>query len=400
MILPKSHNPMINGLQLKLIIRLLKLHIFLVALTYTRSWKRTVQIVGIIREKIRQYRGPKAIQKVARVNGKYYWDMYGVGWPSRAFVRNVKRECNRIESGSEHAGMRNVLMAITTKCPLQCEHCFEWNNLNIKERLSFSDLTIIIEKLIDHGVGQIHLSGGEPMMRYDEILKLLEKYSGPTGFWIITSGYGVTPERAQLLKKAGLTGLSVSLDHHLESNHNRFRNHRDAFAMAQQAVKAGNAAGLVTSLSLCSTREYTTAENLMTYAELARSWGVSFIQLLEPKAVGHYEGKPVHLSEEHKKVLKDFFITLNNHVAYSSYPNVIYHEYYMPTIGCRGAGNGTFYIDPLGEVHPCPFCRNASGNLVSDSVESCLSNLRGSGCPSPSVPLPQIGKRVAVSASL
>jgi MoaA/NifB/PqqE/SkfB family radical SAM enzyme len=395
--LPKSYNPMINGLRLKLVIRLLKLHIFLVVLTYTHSWKRTVHIVSIIREKIRQYRGPNSIQKVARVNGKYYWDMYGVGWPSVAFVRNVRRECNRIESGSERAGMRNVLMAITTKCPLQCEHCFEWNNLNMKERLSFSDLTTIIEKLIDHGVGQIHLSGGEPMMRYEEILKLLEKYSDHTGFWIITSGYGVTPERAQQLKEAGLTGLSVSLDHHLEPNHNRFRNHRDAFAMAQQAVSAGNAAGLVTSLSLCSTKEYTTAQNLMTYAELARSWGVSFIQLLEPKAVGHYEGKPVQLSDDHKKILEDFFLTLNNQSAYRNYPNVIYHEYYMPTIGCRGAGNGTFYIDPLGEVHPCPFCRNASGNLITDSVEQCLSNLGREGCPIPA-PLPKVKKELIAAS--
>jgi len=391
--LPELHNPMINGFRLKLVIRLLKLHIFLVVLTYTHSWKRTVRIVGIIREKIRQYRGPNSIQKVARVNGKYYWDMYGEGWPSRAFVRNVRRECNRIESGSEHAGMRNVLMAITTKCPLQCEHCFEWNNLNIKERLSFSDLSTIIEKLINHGVGQIHFGGGEPMMRYEEILKLVKKYSPQTGFWIVTSGYGVTHERARQLKKAGLIGLNVSLDHHLEPNHNRFRHHPEAFAMAQQAMHAGKGAGLVTSLSLCSTKEYTTTENLQMYAELARSWGASFIQLLEPRAVGHYEAKPVQLSAEHKKILEVFFLTLNNHLAYRRYPNVIYHEYYIPTIGCRGAGNGTFYIDPLGDVHPCPFCRNASGNLVNDSVAYCLSNLRDSGCASPSVPLPQIRKR-------
>lgn len=367
-----------------------KAHLFLVVLNHERTWRKTVATINTIQEKIRKYRGPKAIRKLAYVNGRYYWDMYGEGWPSEGFKRNVRRECKRLASkASEHVGMRNVLFGITTKCPLQCEHCYEWDNLNIKERLSYSDIETIIEKLIDYGVGQIHFGGGEPMMRFNEMIKLLQKYSSRTGFWIVTSGYNVTEERARTLRDAGLTGMCVSLDHHDEQKHNQFRQHSSAFSMAQQAVDAANKAGIVTALSLCSTLEFTTQGNLLTYAELAKRWGVSFIQILEPRAVGHYAGKSVQLSEEKKKLLSDFFLMLSNDKAYERYPIPIYHEYYKQTLGCRGAGNGALYIDPLGNVHACPFCRNRVGNLTEHSVEECVTRLMHGGCAVPSIMLEQ-----------
>ena len=371
---------MVKGLRLKVVLQLMKVHILLIVLGYTKSWRKTKSIISKIKTKVKQYRGPHLVNKVAYVNGKYFWDMYGVGWPTLLFKQNVINECKRIEKGNEKPGLRNVLFGITTKCPLQCEHCYEWQNLNIKERLSFNDLSGIVEKLIAHGVGQIHLGGGEPMMRYNEILKLLQRYSNQAGFWIVTSGYGFSREHATQLKLAGLTGVCVSLDHHNENLHNQFRNHTEAFAMAEKAAKVCKSAGLVTSLSLCSTKEFTSDENLKTYAELSKNWGVSFIQLLEPRAVGHYEGKSVKLSLYQKEMLERFFLTLNNDVNHSNYPIVIYHEYYKPTLGCRGAGNGALYIDPLGNVHPCPFCRKFSGNLVRDSLDYCLSVLYESGC--------------------
>jgi MoaA/NifB/PqqE/SkfB family radical SAM enzyme len=373
---------MVHGWKLKIIISILKASIALEVFRYARNVRKAKYLLNTIKEKIRQYRGPRSIQKVSFVDGKYYWDMYGEGWPSEGFKRNVARECRRIETqGHSMTGLRNVLLGITTKCPLQCEHCYEWKNLNIPERLSYSDLETIITKLVDHGVGQIHFGGGEPMMRYEDIVKLVNRFSHQVGFWIITSGYSITAERTLALKQAGLTGLCVSLDHHNEAEHNQFRNHRHAFSMAKEAVLAGNKAGLVTSLSLCSTRLYTTEENLNAFAKLARSWGVSFIQILEPEAVGHYEGMDVRLSMSQKKILQDYFLRINDDSHYQDYPIIIYHEYYKPTLGCRGAGNGTFYIDPLGESHPCPFCRHPSGNVLTESIEQCIMRMKTKGCP-------------------
>lgn len=384
-------SPMVRGVMLKVVVRLIKAHIFFIALFHFKNWRKTISTVKLLKGQIKKYIGPNSIQKIAYAGGRYYWDMYGEGWPSAGFVRNVIRECIRINSSAaDHVGMRNVLFGFTVKCPMQCEHCFEWDNLNLKEKLSFEDVCTITEKLLSYGVGQIHLGGGEPMMRYAELIALLKVYSPRAGFWIVTSGYQLTRERALELKKAGLTGVCVSIDHHDEQKHNAFRHHKNLFAMAQEAVVAAREAGLVTALSLCATKEFISRENIDSYLQMARQLHVSFLQMLEPKAAGHYAGKDVLLHPEHKKVLEETFLKVNYHADYVHHPIVIYHEYYQPTLGCRGAGNGAFYIGPLANVHACPFCRQGVGNLLTDSVEQCVDNLKKKGC---AVPLPEIKKK-------
>ncbi len=386
----RFESPMVSGVRIKIITLCMRIHIFLIALAHYKSWNKAISTVRLLKSQIKKYIGARSIQKVAHVGNRYYWDMYGEGWPSPGFIRNVKRECNRINAApDDHVGMRNVLFGITTKCPLKCEHCYEWDNLNLKERLSLVDLQMTFEKLISYGVGQIHLGGGEPMMRYHDILQLVRLYSNRVGIWIVTSGFQLTEVRALELKQAGLTGVCVSLDHHEAVAHNNFRNYALSYEAAHQAVRAAQHAGLVTALSLCATKEYTAKENIKAYVGMGRSLGVSFIQFLDPRAVGHYEGKDVKLSEDQKKILEEIFLTTNTTPSHQRDPVIIYHEYYKPTLGCRGAGNGAFYIDPLGEVHACPFCRTSAGNILTNSVVECVNKLRQKGCAVPAAPIRQ-----------
>jgi len=72
----------------------------------------------------------------------------------------------------------------------------------------------------------------------------------------------------------------------------------------------------------------------MQYAQLARRLGTAFIQLLEPKAVGHYAGKAVGLPVAQQKILKDFYLKLNYSRAYQHLPMVVYYDYQRRRAGC------------------------------------------------------------------
>jgi MoaA/NifB/PqqE/SkfB family radical SAM enzyme len=374
----------VTGLRLKLVLLIMRMQVLASLVWHLKSIGKAIQTGKKFQTQINQYKGKDSRVRMVSVDGQFHWDMYAAPWPSKTFISNGIRESNRVNSPiGTHVGMRNVLMAITTKCPLQCEHCFEWNNLNLPEKLSTEDLQAAIQKLIDYGVGQIHLSGGEPMMRYTDIITILNKFHENTGFWIITSGYGFTRERAQALKKAGLIGVSISLDHFDEYWHNNFRHHKQAYTMAVEAAQFCVEAGLVVNLSLCVTKDFLDRQNLQKYLELAKQLGASFVQLLEPKAVGHYEGKPVQLSIAERQALSDFYLETQRLPVYDQYPIVLYHEHYKKTLGCRGAGVGNFYIDPLGNVHACPFCRFGVGNIVKDSVATCVERLWSGGCKAP-----------------
>lgn len=330
----------------------------------------------------KKYFGDFKLKKVAQVDGNYYLYLYGPGYKGNTFIKFMISQLNDFKPvGKETYRFNNIVLAITKKCALQCDHCFEWKNLNKKENLTTAELIAIVRKLQEQGVSEIQFSGGEPLLKVDRILEILnaaDKKS--TSFWIDTSGFKFTKENAKLLKAAGLTGVFVSLDHFEPALHNQFRGFKDAFYWAQVAVKNALEQGFVVTLSVCITREFASRKNLMQYMEMAKNMGVAFVQFLEPKAVGHFHGKDVLLLPEHLEVIEDIYTEFNFSSKFLSYPIITYHGYYQRRHGCFSGGYKGFYVDTDGDINPCPFCQKKTGNLLEGEMEETLTLLNKSGC--------------------
>ena len=165
------------------------------------------------------------------INGKYYLGVYTPGWNSKVYERFIASQLNDFKQITKLKVNRfnNVFLAITKKCVLQCEHCFEWDNLNKKDVLSDIELQDIVKRIQDKGVSQIQFSGGEPMLKMDTLVNLLIHADRSTDFWITTSGFKLNNKNAKRLKEAGLTGAIISLDHYIPEKHNEFRHFRDAY---------------------------------------------------------------------------------------------------------------------------------------------------------------------------
>lgn len=365
----------------KMIIAAQQLHLVWIGWQHVHHPIRLFKAVRSIQSMAMHYLGGFKIRKIRKVGQRYYWDMYGASWPSATFREHIAAEFKRqLAPTATPRALRNVLLSVTTHCPLRCEHCFEWENLNKKEVIRVSDLRHIVRSFQDDGVCQILFSGGEPMLRLNDLLEVLRTARSGTDFWIATSGLNMTRQHAAKLKDAGLTGVVISLDDYREGRHNAFRNYRDAFYWAQEAANNAGAEDLVVALSLCATREFVSEKNLIAYAELALNWNASFIQLVHPQAVGHFQDKDVSLPHEQVEILTRFFKKLNNDPRYDDYPIVIYHEPYMKSMGCMGAGDRFVYVDPLANVHACPFCRTSCGNLLTDEKTVIDKTLSTHGC--------------------
>lgn len=340
---------------------------------------RSLKYLSSLRQK---FLGSKKLKKIAYVDGKYYLSLYNPGWKGDIFRKFMLTHLNDLKPVNfETYRFNNVIIAITKKCALQCDHCFEWENLNKKEQLSTQELIEIIGKLQKEGVSEIQFSGGEPLLKVDRIIDILNSSDKTyTSFWIDTSGFKFTSENAVRLKAAGLTGVIVSLDHYIPELHNNFRNFKDAFYWAETAVKNALEQNFVVTLSVCITREMATRENLLNYMDLSKKMGVAFVQFLEPKAVGHYLGKDVLLLPEHIKIIEEVYLEMNFSNKYLSHPIITYHGLYQRRNGCFSGGYKGFYIDTDGDANPCPFCRKKSGNLRDCTVNEVASSLQSSGC--------------------
>ncbi len=359
----------------------LKIFLLKQLLSYYRNPLTVLRKAKYFEQYRRSVHGDMPINKFKKVGDKKHWFLYAPGFPSQSFAKMIHFELNRLEKKDNHKNdLRFVFLAITNKCPLNCEHCFEGLNLNKPEVYNYNDLEQIVSGLIKKGVSQIHLSGGEPMLRVNDIVSLSKKYSSSIEFWVVTSGFNVTEMNAMRLKEAGVTGLVVSIDHFDAEVHDKFRRRSGSFEEAVNAIKNAKHNNLVTAISICATKSFISEHNLFEYAHMAFRMGVEFIQLLEPRQAGNYIDKDVMLHKSHIQTLEQFYFTIATDPTYQNYPIIVYPGYYQRKAGCFMAGQRSLYIDTKGDVMSCPFCHNKSGNVLTGNIDDCISKTKDIGC--------------------
>jgi MoaA/NifB/PqqE/SkfB family radical SAM enzyme len=379
-----SASPMIWGTHKAVAKTLLWTNILWIALrTYGTPWAALSVIRRMIADRSRVKRW--TTRKYARVGGRYFWNLYSPGWPSRAFELYIQRELDRVRPfRGVPPALQSAIVAITKRCALRCEHCCEWDVLNQTETLSSDDLKRVVERLRQRGVAQLFLSGGEPLARFEDLIAIVEMASRDVDVWILTSGVGLTEERAARLAKAGLTGVAISLDHWNPALHDHFRGVRGAYEWVELASEHARLSGLVVALSLCPTRDFVSHENLDRYQHVARSLGASFIQVIEPKPVGRFDGRDVTLTEPQRRLLEEMSDRLNTSRDRLEFPAASYADYASRNSRCFGAGDRYLYVDTDGLLHPCPFCRTPVEGALDGDLDAALARMRAGGCPADS----------------
>ena len=105
-----------------------------------------------------------------------------------------------------------LLAELTHRCPLHCPYCS--NPLDLvrsQAELSTDDWKRVFAEARALGVLQLGLSGGEPLVRRD--LEELVAHAHEVGLYqtLVTSALGLTRERAERLKAAGLDHVQISM---------------------------------------------------------------------------------------------------------------------------------------------------------------------------------------------
>ena len=355
-------------------------YIFMLALSSYKNPITAIKGLMYLIKIRKNVKGNKVIKKLVYHDGAYYFGAYVPPWNSKLFKHFVIDKLNKFKpSNLKSNRFNNIFFAITKKCPLQCAHCFEWDELNKKEVLELDKIFEILNNLEEFGYNQLILSGGEPMTRLDWIYKILSHLKNNVNCWIFTSGYNLNREHAIKLKNEGLKGVFISLDHYEKELHNEFRGNEKSYEWVINGVKNANEAGLLVCLSLCVTKEIANKKDLMNYLSFAKKMGVGFVQFLEPKAVGHFKGKDVLLNGTQIELLEDIYQLYNTDKDYKKYPIIMYHGYHQRRIGCFNAGYMGLYINTDGNLNACPFCHSIENNGNSNIKEQ-INNIVERGC--------------------
>ena len=168
-----------------------------------------------------------------------------------------------------------IVWNVTKRCNLKCVHCYAHaKDMAFDNELSTLEGKHLLDDLADFGVPVILFSGGEPLIRKD--LPELAEYAVKKGMRAVisTNGTLITPEKAQTLKKIGLSYVGISLDG-MEEINDRFRGVKGAFKAALQGIenckKAGIKVGLRFTINKSNSAEIPKIFELLEDMEIPRA---------------------------------------------------------------------------------------------------------------------------------
>ncbi len=258
---------LVSGIRANLLrVRLMSFLFWQVSVSYKNVFKAWKDLKKMQNKRAASH-GNIKISKFIKTGKKYFWVSDNFAFPSKNLKNLIKNEALQsdeiLDENSKIIPLQTVVWGITNRCMLNCKHCYDWENIDKQDHLTLEQLKMILSKIMEQGIRHIQISGGEPLVRFNDLILLLKEASDKVDFWLLTSGFGLTPEKAKALKLAGLVGVSISLDHWEEKSHNNFRNNRNSFDWVKKAVENCRNAGILVALSLCATREFTTRENLI-----------------------------------------------------------------------------------------------------------------------------------------
>ena len=322
------------------------------------------------------------LTKIIEVGNKFHFSLVEPGWPSKAYDQLMaKGGLNLAAAGTPYKMQIDLaILAVTRLCPYRCLHCYESQNLAAVDTVPVDLWKDLIAQLQQVGVSVIVLSGGEPMMRFEDLLQMLRSGDKSlSDFHIHTTGHGVTADRVQALKEAGLVAAGIGLDDFDRRRQAEFRRSESVFEAATNALRLFSKAGLFTYVNMCLTRPMMTLENLRRFYRFISEQGAAALQLLEPIACGAYAdaGKESLCSAADRSILTEFF--LETYRGKWRRSPAVYYDAFLEApqhLGCRMGGLSHLQIDGLGNVKPCTFLPVSFGNAFHEGFCSIYDKMR------------------------
>ena len=198
---------------------------------------------------------------------------------------------------------RDLRVSLTDRCSLRCTYCMpqdfdKW--LPNDELLTTDELLTVIEIATQHGINQVRLTGGEPLLRPDivEIVAQIKALPNSPELSLTTNGLKLA-KLAQPLVDAGLTRVNVSLDtlNPMRFKEMTFRDRFDDVIAGLEAAKMAGLAPIKINAVLMEGVNDGEAVELLTWA-LAEGFDLRFIEQMPLDAGGIWDRAKMVSSEK------------------------------------------------------------------------------------------------------
>jgi len=278
---------------------------------------------------------------------------------------------------------------ITYRCNLRCNHCYLDTNALSKQ--SAHELTTregfrLIDQMAELNPSLLLiLTGGEPLLRYD--LYDLAHYASQKGMMVVlgTNGNLIDDNIARRLKESGVTGIGISLDSLVPGKHDTFRGIKGAWDDTLNGIEACRRQDIGFQIQTTVTND--NIDDIPEIIDFSYNLGAKVFNLFFLICTGKGQNMTDISPEQYDQTLHLLYkmqekykgkMMVNTKCA-PHYRRIVYeHDPESPLIRTYSGGcpAGTHYcrVTPEGDVTPCPYMPNISGNVREKSFVEIWKN--------------------------
>ncbi len=261
-----------------------------------------------------------------------------------------------------------ILMDPTTACNLHCTGCWaaEYGN---KMNLSYEMMDRIITEGKELGIYAYLFTGGEPLIRKEDIIRLCEKHKD-VAFHAFTNGTLIDDKFCKDLLRVGNFFVSVSIEGFEDSNDGR----RGAghYQKALAAMDLMHSYHIPFGVSICYT-----AMNYMTvtsdeFLDMLIEKGCVFAWYFHYMPVGVNASADLLLSPEQREYMYNKIREIRGIEGGKELFAIDFQNDGEFVHGCVAAGKRYCHINANGDVEPCVFIHYSGANIKERSLLECL----------------------------
>ncbi len=260
-----------------------------------------------------------------------------------------------------------ILMDPTSACNLKCTGCWA-AEYDKTDSLSYETLDRIIREGKDLGIFMYIFSGGEPLVRKDDLISLAEKHSD-CSFLSFTNATLVDEAFAKKLGELGNFGLAISVEGFEEATD--MRRGEGTFGKVMEAMKLLKKEGVVFGFSTCYHKYNTDVVGSEEYIDLMIDMGCMFGWYFTYIPIGKDAVMDLIATPEQREFMYHELRKFRKNKPIFTIDFWNDGEYVN---GCIAGGRNYLHINANGDVEPCAFIHYSNVNIKDVSLVEALQS--------------------------
>ena len=282
-----------------------------------------------------------------------------------SIVGGQRQEKSRIENNCNVPWA--ILMDPTSACNLKCTGCWAADYGN-KMNMSYETLDNIIGQGKALGTYMYLYSGGEPLVRKDDLLKLCEKHSDCV-FLAFTNATLIDESFAEELLRVKNFVPAISVEGFEEETD--FRRGKGTYAAVTEAMELLKRKKLPFGISCCYTNKNTEIIGSEIYFDDMIAKGAKFAWFFTYMPVGVDAAPELMATAEQREFMYHQIRKFRDSKAIFTLDFWNDGEYVN---GCIAGGRNYLHINANGDIEPCAFIHYSDSNIHEHSLIDAFKN--------------------------